>query len=74
MCPVLSTVFIRFGNKKFCLETLHKSPSSGGEFGEIWRNENLNHFPHLLPIVVKFGVMTLQVILSSVCDFRENLL
>jgi ABC-type lipoprotein release transport system permease subunit len=56
------------------METSHKSPLSGPEFRDIWRNENRNQFPHLLRIGVKFGVMTLQVILSSIFNFHRNLI
>jgi hypothetical protein len=38
-------------------------------FGAI---ENVPQYPHLLPIGVKFGVMTLQVIPSSMSNFGEN--
>jgi hypothetical protein len=69
ICPLFSTVFIRFGNKKFGMETLHKNPTSGGEFHDIWHNENCSQFSHLLPIGVKFSVMTLLVILLSMSDF-----
>jgi hypothetical protein len=39
ICPVFSTVFIRFGNKQICMETLSKIPFRGGEICDIWRNE-----------------------------------
>jgi hypothetical protein len=53
-------------------KNVHERPFRSGEFRDIWRNYKRTQFPHLLPIGVKFGVMTLQVILSSMSDFRGN--
>ena len=54
------------------MESLHKRPFSGGEFRVIFFNEKRIQFPHLFHTGVKFGLMTLQVILSSMNDFRDN--